>query len=200
MVCNFKTKFCAEVKYTLAELGHTKQYLGKDLDLYVKGFYEKALDCSDLVSEETLVNLCLQGKDNEYRAFLESFPFPTFSKLIEASRRMNEFVKKTSKLSQTVTTRKPCFEKKANNSSNWESQEAKPSSQKKLSYKSGRKQEFKAEEEINKKKTSQWIKKLVIHSFKRLYNITISVIYNLNSMILDGIEGEVLKRHFHVKL
>lgn len=44
MVSVFNTKlFCAKVKFSLAELGQTRQYLGDDLDLYVRRFYEKAL-------------------------------------------------------------------------------------------------------------------------------------------------------------
>lgn len=37
--------------YTLAELGRTMQYSGEDVDLYVKRFHEKTLDCIDPVDE-----------------------------------------------------------------------------------------------------------------------------------------------------
>lgn len=44
--CHISTKFFfAEAKYTLAELGRTRQYAGKDLDLYVKRFHDKARLC-----------------------------------------------------------------------------------------------------------------------------------------------------------
>lgn len=37
---------------SLAELGKTRQYLGKDLDVFIKRFNKKALDCYDLVAED----------------------------------------------------------------------------------------------------------------------------------------------------
>lgn len=58
MVAAFNTKFFfAKAKYTLAELGHTRQYAGEDLDLYMKRYHDKALDCVDPVDEEILVNV-----------------------------------------------------------------------------------------------------------------------------------------------
>lgn len=67
------------MKYTLAELGRTRQYAGKDLDLYMKRFHDKALDCVDPMEEEILVNVCLYGMNDEYRIFLENLTFPSFS-------------------------------------------------------------------------------------------------------------------------
>lgn len=58
IVSAFNTKFlCAEAKYTLAQLGCTRKYPGKDLDLQIKRFDDKALDCSDPVNEEVLVGV-----------------------------------------------------------------------------------------------------------------------------------------------
>lgn len=52
MGSTFNTKFLyVEAKYTLAELRSMRQYPGEDLDLYVKSFYEKALDYCDLVDD-----------------------------------------------------------------------------------------------------------------------------------------------------
>lgn len=48
--------FCGEAKFAIAKLGQTTQYLGEDLDVYVKMIREGALDCSDAVEEETLVD------------------------------------------------------------------------------------------------------------------------------------------------
>lgn len=86
--------FLAEAKYTLTELGRTRQYLGEDLNLYVKKFHDKALDCVDPVDEEVLVNVGLHGMKNEYRVFLENLMFSSFSKLMEAARRTNEVSQK----------------------------------------------------------------------------------------------------------
>lgn len=73
MVSAFNNKFfCAEAKYTLTELGSTRQYPGEDHDLYIKRFHEKILDCRDLIDEEVLVNVFLHDMDNEYQILLES--------------------------------------------------------------------------------------------------------------------------------
>lgn len=78
MVSTFNTKFCAEAKYALAELGRTRQYPGKDLDLYVKRFHKISLDCYDPVNKEVLLNICLHDMNDEYRVFLENISFPSF--------------------------------------------------------------------------------------------------------------------------
>lgn len=76
MVAAFKTEFFfIEAKYTLAELDRTRQCAGEDLDLYVKRFHDKALDCINPVDEEVLVNVCLYGMNDEYRVFLENLTF-----------------------------------------------------------------------------------------------------------------------------
>lgn len=55
MVSNFRTKFfCAETKVPPTELGRTKHYPGKDLDLYVRRFQEEVLGCCDPVDQEVL--------------------------------------------------------------------------------------------------------------------------------------------------
>lgn len=50
---------------------------------------------SDAVSEETMVDVCLRGMANGYCVFLENLTFPSFSKLSEAARRTNEYLRKT---------------------------------------------------------------------------------------------------------
>lgn len=56
-ICSFyNTKpFYTEAKFTLAELGRMHQYSGEDLDMYVKCFHEKTMDCCDPVIEVILV-------------------------------------------------------------------------------------------------------------------------------------------------
>lgn len=96
MVAAFNTKFFfAKAKYTLAELGCTRQYAGKDL-----------------VEEEILVNVCLHGMNNEYRVFLENLTFPSFSKLMEAARQTNEPVRRTPKPSRSFPTARPFGKRK----------------------------------------------------------------------------------------
>lgn len=98
LVTLFNAKFfCGEAKFTLAELGQTRQYQGEDLDIYVKRFSERAPDSSDAVDEETLVDVYLHGMVNEYPVYLENLTFPSFSKLIEAARRTYESVRKPSR-------------------------------------------------------------------------------------------------------
>lgn len=83
---DFNARFiCAEAKFSLVELSRTREFAGEDLDLYMKGFHEKALDCCNTVDEETMVGVFLHGMANDYPAFLENFSFPSFSKLMEAS-------------------------------------------------------------------------------------------------------------------
>lgn len=43
--------FHAKAKFTLAKLDGTQQYSMEDLDIYVRRFHEKALECHDLVEE-----------------------------------------------------------------------------------------------------------------------------------------------------
>lgn len=106
VVAAFNTKFFfAEARYTLAELGRTRQYPGKDLDLYVKRFHDKTLDCVDPVDEEVLVNVCLHGMNNEYEVFLETLTFSSFSKLMEAARKTNESIRRIPKANQTFPRR-----------------------------------------------------------------------------------------------
>lgn len=69
------------------------------MDLYVRRIQEKTLDCCNTVDEEVLVNACLHGMLDEYHVYLENLSFLSFFMLMEAARRTNEFVKRTSKWS-----------------------------------------------------------------------------------------------------
>lgn len=104
MVTTFNAKFFfAEVQYTLAELGQPPQYVGEDLDAYIKRFHDKAHDCIVLVLEEVLVNVCLHGMDDEYKVSLENLTFLSFSKLMEAARRTNKSVRRAPKPSRAFS-------------------------------------------------------------------------------------------------
>lgn len=69
------------------------------------------MECCDPVDEEMLVNVCLHRMSDEYRVFLENLTFPSFLKLMEASKHMNEFVRKTPKPSQVVPIVRPMSRK-----------------------------------------------------------------------------------------
>lgn len=103
----FNTKFFhVQAKFCFAELDRARQ-LGKDLHIYVRRFYEKALDCCDLVEEEKPVNVCLHGMMEVYKIFLENLSFRSFSKLMEAPERTNESVHRTSRSSAATRPNHP---------------------------------------------------------------------------------------------
>lgn len=78
------------------------QYPREDLDEYVKRFHEMALYYNDLVVEDVLVDLCLQGLIEDYIIYLENLLFPFSSKLMEAARPTNEPLRKTSRSSSLI--------------------------------------------------------------------------------------------------
>lgn len=60
-------------------------------------FLERALDYSDVVDQETLVDIFLYGMANEYRVYLEKLIFSSFSKLMKVARITNESVRRPPK-------------------------------------------------------------------------------------------------------
>lgn len=50
--------FVVKQSFLWAVLGRTRQFPGEDLDLHVRRFQEKALDCCDAVDEETMIDIC----------------------------------------------------------------------------------------------------------------------------------------------
>lgn len=63
------------------------QYVEKDLDVYMKRFHEKALDCRDQVIEDVKIDVCQYGVIKDYRIYLENLYFLFFfSWLMEAAR------------------------------------------------------------------------------------------------------------------
>lgn len=80
-------------KVHISRIRCTQQFPDPELDLYVKRFHERALDCYT-VDEEIMVDICLHRMANEYHVyFLESF-ISLFFKLMEATRRANESVRR----------------------------------------------------------------------------------------------------------
>lgn len=87
----------AEAMFSLAELCSVRQHPGDDLDIYLKRFRDKALDCCNLVAERMPVEVCLDGMLEEYHISLEKLFFSFFSKLLEAARWTNESVHRASR-------------------------------------------------------------------------------------------------------
>lgn len=115
----------------MAEFGTYEIVHRRGLDLYVKRFHEKRLDCCNQIDEEVIVDLYLHDMNEEYRVFHKNFSFLSFSKLMEASRPTNESVRRTLKLSRTVNTARPFPKKRAMIVTIEKSQEAEPSNQRK---------------------------------------------------------------------
>lgn len=86
----FNTKFShAQIKFSLTELDQRHQHPEEDPDAYMRRFPERVLDCCDLVNEEVLVDVCLHVMKEEYlisQNEKNKFCFPSFSRLMEASR------------------------------------------------------------------------------------------------------------------
>lgn len=83
--------FCAEAKSTLVELALTRQYPGEDLNVYMKRFYEKALNYCDSVAKDVLADSMIE----DYRVYLESLSFSTFFTFMVSTMQTNKPVKKT---------------------------------------------------------------------------------------------------------
>lgn len=95
---------CFEAKFTLVELGKLRQYSWEDLDAYMKRFHKKTLNCDNLVAEDVLVNVCLEGMIEDYWIYLGIFRI-SLSRLIEVARRTNKSVRKTWRSSSLIRSR-----------------------------------------------------------------------------------------------
>lgn len=72
----FNTKFsCIKTEFSFVELDGTLQYPKEDMDIYLKSFNDRALDCCDQMVEQVLVDVCLVGTIEEYRIFVENLLF-----------------------------------------------------------------------------------------------------------------------------
>lgn len=80
--------------------GWTRQYPEEGLN-YMSNDFIGELRIAVPVDEEVLVNVCLHDMLKEYRIFLENLSFPTFSSLMEASRRTNVSKRRTSRPNTT---------------------------------------------------------------------------------------------------
>lgn len=101
LVSSLKTKFSyAEAKSTLAWLGRTSQHSDEDLDVNLKYFHEKELDCCNPVADDAMVDVCLNGIIECYRVL----SFSSFFRLLEVERRRNESIKRTVKSDAAIGT------------------------------------------------------------------------------------------------
>lgn len=104
----FNTKFfCTEAKFSIVELERMRQHPGQDMDIYMRRFHERAIDCCDPAAEEILVDICLRGMMEEYHKFLENLSFSSLSRLMEAAMRTNESVRRTSRSSNGASRPSP---------------------------------------------------------------------------------------------
>lgn len=78
--------FSTKAKISLDELCMMRQHLCEDLDMHVRRFHERAMDCYDQVDGEVFVNVYLYGMMEEHHSFLENLSFSLFSRLMEAGR------------------------------------------------------------------------------------------------------------------
>ena len=91
-------------KLTLSDLQQEMQRIYKGLLDYIRRFRDLSLICYDLVKDERLVDICITSMFYEYRPYLENLQIPSFTWLVEASRRTSMLVRKPSKSSTSQIT------------------------------------------------------------------------------------------------
>lgn len=64
-----------EAKFKLTEITRKCQYPGEDLNVYVKRFYEKALDCYDLICRRHSGGCSLCSIVKGYQVYVENLTF-----------------------------------------------------------------------------------------------------------------------------
>ena len=108
MATKFMKKFFAlDKKLTLLDLQQERQRISKGLLDYIRRFRDLSLMCYDPVEEEILVDICIAAMLYRYCPYLENLLIPSFTRLVEASRRTSISVKKPSKGSTSQTTSTP---------------------------------------------------------------------------------------------
>lgn len=106
--------FDTDERVTLIDLGKERQGTREQLNDYVKRFRERVLECIIPVTEDKLVEICIDGMIDEYRAHLENLGIESFARLFLAAHRTGASVKPllrqdhwlTSKRSPIVSTAK----------------------------------------------------------------------------------------------
>ena len=102
-----KRFFTLDEKLTLSNLQQERQRVFEELLDYIRRFRDLSLICYDLVEEERLVDICIVGMLYEYRPYLENLQIPSFTRLMEASKRTSMSMRKPSKGSTSQTTSAP---------------------------------------------------------------------------------------------
>ena len=98
MATQFIKKFLTlDEKLTLSDLLQESQRVYEGLLDYICRFRDLSLMCYDPVEEERLVDICIASMLYEYRPYLENLQILSFTRLVEASRRMSMLVKNPSK-------------------------------------------------------------------------------------------------------
>ena len=81
--------------------------MSKGLLEYTHRFRDLSLLYYDPVKEERLVDVCITSMLYEYRPYLENLQISSFTRLVEAARRTNMFVRKPSKGSTSQAVSAP---------------------------------------------------------------------------------------------
>ena len=81
----------------MLDLQHEKQRVSEGLLEYICRFWDLSLLCYDPVEEEQLVDVCITGMLCEYQPYLENLQISSFTRLVEAIRRISISVRKPSK-------------------------------------------------------------------------------------------------------
>jgi len=101
-------KFFALVeKLTLSDLQQERQRISEGLLGYIHRFKDLSLICYDPVEEKRLVDICIASMLYEYHLYIENLQIPSFTRLVEASRRTSMSVRKPSKSLTSQTTSAP---------------------------------------------------------------------------------------------
>ena len=74
---------------------------------YIRRFKDLSLICYDPVEEERLMDICITGVLYEHDTYLENLQIPSFTRLVEASRRISMSVRKLAKGSTSQTPSAP---------------------------------------------------------------------------------------------
>lgn len=88
LVATFCIKFfVAENKPSLTDLFNEVQKKKESLTAFVNKFKERALDCSEIVSEKELIHICIKGMEANYKMHIVNHTIPNFAELIDKVKK-----------------------------------------------------------------------------------------------------------------
>ena len=92
-----KKFFALDEKLTMSNLQQERQRVIEGLLDYIYRFKDLSLICYDPVEEERLMDICIIGMLYEYCPYPKNLQIPSFTRLVEASRRISMSVRKLAK-------------------------------------------------------------------------------------------------------